>query len=77
MLTAECIRLPNEVSLSREHKHTEGAHYPRPSRPENDLLISSSFKACIQVATDKIRLQMMWTNGEKGILAITAEQFEQ
>lgn len=77
MLTAECIRLSNEVSLSRERKYTEGAHYPRPSRPENDLLISSSFKACIRFATDKICLQTMWTNGGKGILAITAEQFEQ
>ena len=47
-LTAECIRLSNEISLSREVEHAEEAHYPCPSRPENDLLISSSFRDCIQ-----------------------------
>jgi hypothetical protein len=67
-------------SLMRQH-HT-GTYYPRPSRPENDLLISSSFKAYMQAQMQNqmergdipsdVVLGRKWE-----ILAITAEQFEQ
>ena len=42
-LTAECIKLSQGSVQS--HDDVWPTHYPRPSRPENDLLISSSFNA--------------------------------